>query len=365
MLAMDVRWNSRAAMVVVVLLVSVGCSFKNKGINLELGDADETGGDGTGARDGGVGDRSPALDRAADRASGEDRPVAGDAEPAPDVPLSVDAGLPPGAACAGDGTCASGFCVDKVCCESRCGDPCHACLGLTTGAADGLCRPEVVNTPCGSAMCSGATHTPAPRCDGNGACLPKPAAPCGGSLACATATTCKTKCAVDADCTGGAACDTASGACVPPGKPNGQSCMMGGECRSGSCADGVCCDLACTGTCRACVMAQTGKPNGTCANVLAGTKDTRCQRECHDGTCDDTGACRPIPDGTKCGAECCRGGAAGRICTFRCDKGVCDRTHPDMSEHCGQGPGPACCCMTANGPMCGTILECGLNACVQ
>ena len=149
--------------------------------------------------------------------------------------------------------------------DQRCGDPCFSCNGMTTGAPAGMCKPDVVNTVCGSAACMGSTHTPAPRCDGNGACTARPPAACPNNLTCASATACNTKCAGNGDCAGGMVCDIAAGTCRPPGKTNGQACAAGSECSSGNCADKVCCDLACTGTCRSCVMAQTGKPDGTCA----------------------------------------------------------------------------------------------------
>src|SRR3954466_6621167 len=107
-------------------------------------------------------------------------------------------------------------------------------------------------------------------------------------------------------------CDVAAGPCPPPGKPNGQACAAGPECASGNCADKVCCDTACTGLCRACVAAQTGKADGTCANVNAGAKDTRCTVQdpgtCgRDGTCDGQGKCRMYANGTRCSTQCCSG----------------------------------------------------------
>jgi hypothetical protein len=378
MLSTDLRAHARVAMVV-VLVGSVGCSFKDKGISVEGSDAGELGGAGGGGgiggsvSDGSVADRflSDGPVGGGDGPAGLD--LGGDVPPPPpDVPTPPpDApGQAIGSACASDGVCASGFCADKVCCEKRCGETCFSCAGLTNGATPGLCRPDVANTTCGSAMCSGSTHTAAPRCDGNGACVPRMPAACANNLTCASATACKTKCALDVDCTGGQVCDVASGACRPPGKAIGQACAAGTECSSGNCADKVCCDVACSGTCRACVMAQTGRPDGTCANVVAGTKDARCPTDaCHDGTCGAGGTCRPLPDGTSCGSECCRGGAAGRICTFQCQGGTCNRQNPMISERCGQGPGNANCCCPGAGaggaPACTTFLACPIGSCVQ
>jgi hypothetical protein len=372
----------------VALLLSAACSFKDKGINAQESDADDFGGGsggggasggngGSAGNDGGMSDRpSSHADGSSDRGAPDDRfpslDLEADLQPAPpDVPPPPpDApGLPLGTACGADGLCDSGFCVDKVCCEKRCGDPCQSCSGLTNGATAGLCRPDLPNTACGAAMCSGSTHTPVPRCDGNGGCVPKLAAPCPNNLTCATATTCKVKCGGDLDCAGGMVCDVASGTCRPPGKSNGQACTLGNECSTGICADKVCCDVACTGLCRSCLAAQTGKPDGACANVLPGTKDARCPKdECHDGTCGGLGTCRPLPDGTRCATECCHGGSAGRLCAYQCENGACNRANPSVSERCGQGPGQGCCCPTGGaggGPACTSPLNCPLGDCIQ
>jgi hypothetical protein len=54
-----------------------------------------------------------------------------------------------GSECTDDAQCASGECVDGVCCESACGgglvDDCVACAAALTGAADGVCAP--LDTP--------------------------------------------------------------------------------------------------------------------------------------------------------------------------------------------------------------------------
>jgi hypothetical protein len=181
---------------------------------------------------------------------------------------------------------------------------------------------------------------------------------------CASANTCKTRCAGDGDCLGGTICNVATGNCRQPGKDDGAPCATDGECASTHCADHVCCNIGCTGTCRACVQAQTGKPNGTCADVMAGTKDDRCAPEApstcgRDGTCDGNGKCRPYANGTPCGTECCRdnggpGGGNARVCAFECQAGTCDRAHP-MVTRCG---GAQCCCATNGNAMCTLGIVC-------
>jgi hypothetical protein len=88
--------------------------------------------------------------------------------------------------------CASGFCVDGVCCDSACGGPCRRC-------GDGTCTAIV------------------------GAVDPR-------------------------SCTDGRICD-ARGECL---KANGRPCASAQECASGSGADGVCCGSSCDAACRKC-----------------------------------------------------------------------------------------------------------------
>jgi hypothetical protein len=68
--------------------------------------------------------------------------------------LKVVEDMPPGTACTQDAQCQSGFCVDGVCCDSRCGggsaNDCQACSVAVGGAVDGTCgavRARVVCRP--------------------------------------------------------------------------------------------------------------------------------------------------------------------------------------------------------------------------
>jgi hypothetical protein len=142
--------------------------------------------------------------------------------------------------------CASGNCVDGVCCEvAACAGKCLAC-----------------NVP-GSA----------------GTCAPA-----------------KAGAEVPGSCADNLACD-GSGACK---SKNGRNCTAAGECASGFCADGICCDSACAGTCTACNLAgQEGK----CQPYPVGTDP---QKECGVGTgvckstCDGIGACGFPGDAVVC-----------------------------------------------------------------
>lgn len=110
-----------------------------------------------------------------------------------------------------------------------------------------------------------------------------------------------------------------SGGAVP--QPDGASCSSAGECMSGHCTDGVCCADACEGLCESCRGAATGSPDGTCADVTAGTDP---QDECAGSlNCDGNGACDNT--GTACGApgECTSGFCVDGFCCQSECQGVC------------------------------------------
>jgi len=143
--------------------------------------------------------------------------------------------------------CASGNCVDGVCCESAsCSGPCKSCnvpgkVGACVLAAPGT---QVVGS------CSGDQ-----ACDGSGACK----------------------------------------------AANGTACTSAASCASGFCTDGVCCTTACTGTCVSCKLAGSA---GICSPAPIGTDP---ENECGKGTppcqssCDGIGACI-FPTGASCGS---------------------------------------------------------------
>jgi hypothetical protein len=43
--------------------------------------------------------------------------------------------------CAAEDECASGFCVDGLCCDDPCDESCESCLAASTGEVDGVCAP--------------------------------------------------------------------------------------------------------------------------------------------------------------------------------------------------------------------------------
>ena len=130
-------------------------------------------------------------------------------------------------------SCASGNCVDGVCCESAtCTGPCKSC---NVAGSEGTCVLAKAGTEVAGSCWSGKA------CDGSGNCK----------------------------------------------SSNGLPCSDVSICASGFCVDGVCCDSACTGTCASCNLSgQTGK----CSPYPAGTDP---QNECGKGT----GVCKSTCDG--------------------------------------------------------------------
>ena len=252
-----------------------------------------------------------------------------------------------GQICSLGGECASGNCVDGVCCSTASCTSCQVCNltgsagtcgpvplgsaephqrcaaappcgfdGTCNGA--GACRNTSAGTSCGAASCTNATSTAAGACDGAGTCVQTPVA-CPGHLQC-DATTCLTTCTTGADCVTGYTCQ--SGICTNL-KPLGTTCTGGGECLSGLCTEGVCCGSASCGACASCNV--TGKA-GTCTALAPGT--TVPASMCPDmgsascgtnGTCDGSGHCATYPAGTTCAPAACTPGTATLVATSKCD----------------------------------------------
>ncbi len=160
--------------------------------------------------------------------------------------------------CARDSECTTGFCVDGVCCDSRCASRCHSCALLTspgkctlapvgvdlrnecgpsnqclgTCGAAGECIGSGAGTMCGRNRCTGPSTGAGPvYCAGPGATCPtneSVAFDCG-PFACDPAFgACRTVCVTSNDCANGFACETASKLCVPPAAPADEGgCVMG------------------------------------------------------------------------------------------------------------------------------------------
>ena len=168
-----------------------------------------------------------------------------------------------GTTCQVNAECASGSCVDEVCCSSS---MCGACQSCDVPDNPGVCAPL---PPFAEDTGSGCAAPNA--CDGAGHCLAS----------------------------------------------NGQRCASGGECVSSFCTDGVCCGTQCDGQCFSC-----GLPGleGTCS-PLAGVQDLSASTPCAGtnlcvATPSGSPACR-ARDGVACADDL--GCASGHCRTYYLD----------------------------------------------
>ena len=321
-----------------------------------------------------------------------------------------------GQTCSSFADCASGNCVDGVCCESSCNTPCKAC-NLT--GKRGTCANIAVGEedPTDNA-CVSLEDVPR-QCDGNGTCMNGKKAtgkPCTAGGQCTTGycidgvccnSTCTQTCyqCNRADAVGTCApigiglvdhsamtpCDAAmqycngAGTCAMNKKPNGETCAVAADCGSGYCIDGVCCNTTCTGTCQSCAV--PGRL-GACGNVLPGAVDSSCGS---GQFCDASAICQSgaKPNGATCagGSDCGSGFCVdGLCCTSACadtcyacnvpgTEGTCSPiqtggvdamatktcaspNYCNKDHVCTMGKKP-------NGATCGSDLECGSNFCVD
>ncbi|HET6149345.1 MAG TPA: hypothetical protein VFH68_17545 [Polyangia bacterium] len=225
-----------------------------------------------------------------------------------------------GQTCAAGTECASGSCVDRVCCNTACAGACQSC---TTGT----CTPVTNGDDADS--CTGSM-----TCNGQGACVSK------SGQQCTTGTQCSSGLCVDQRCCNTACnqpCQTCvTGTCMPVTSGDdaecspttsktcsaagtclaklGQACTGGAQCASGQCVDGMCCNTACTDSCKRCDLIGS---LGTCSTVTSAEDNT-----CTGGSiCNATGACT-----LKQGQSCTAGGTAcvtGQCVDGRCCNSAC------------------------------------------
>lgn len=117
----------------------------------------------------------------------------------------VDLTFAAGALCTGDQACASGHCVDGVCCDGPCDGPCAACSAVLGAMSDGTCTE----------LCPGACDEPQDLCPGDTTAVTTTGGDTspGGSTD-ASATSSATAPAIELDPYDGCAC--ASGPPRPP-----------------------------------------------------------------------------------------------------------------------------------------------------
>jgi hypothetical protein len=212
-----------------------------------------------------------------------------------------------GGTCNSNADCATGRCVDGVCCASPSCPDCESCnvsghegvcYAVPAGTADGACAAQC---PAGSNQMSGL-------CDGNGAC--RPASDCPNGALCSN-NQCATDCS-GVGCTAGYFC--VGSACTAT-KPDGSICAADGECTHGHClSDGtrkICCATTCTDT----VCASTAlcaSSGAACQTYAEGSPCTvgspTCSPDGHaqlagTGTC-SAGNCQPLSTSCQTGYMC-------------------------------------------------------------
>jgi len=268
----------------------------------------------------------------------------------------------PGNPCSDPSACASGFCVEGVCCDAACDGVCEACTQALTGQTDGQCAPVEggtdpdnecaatdptscgatgmgcsgtaamcavygTDTLCAPAGCTAGQNVAASFCDGAGECAAGATTACDPYVCDAAGTACLTDCTSGGvnDCAPGHICDGTT--CLPLAG-NGEPCFSDQQCVSGFCPqdDDVCCDAQCDSNCQACVAAKTGGIDGVCAFVAPGIDpDNDCQGP-SPAVCDGAGVCADdvcnvdvTPPGNQCPSQCTGGCESGdTVCVIDC-----------------------------------------------
>jgi hypothetical protein len=206
------------------LTIAAGARSSTSTVELEAALPDDTDGDG-------IPDAVDDCFAVADSAQRGCASTDGGSDAAPSGCDGGGCGRAAGASCSQDASCASGFCVDGVCCANACVGPCRSC---NQPNADGVCQSYA------------AGSDPEHECD-------------------------------HATCNGAGACGAASS----EKKSNGSVCGSGSDCSSGFCTDGVCCNEACGDACRSCAT-------GSCKTLTLTTDDPVCSLPM---ICDTHGSC--------------------------------------------------------------------------
>lgn len=152
-----------------------------------------------------------------------------------------------GSPCTEGKECATGYCVDAVCCDGRCSGTCEKCnlygregsceavppdtdpdnecpnnasacqAGMCTGRR--ACKPSASGTVCVPASCNGGVLNRPDTCNAAGACVDAGTQNCSPYACSASTGACLTKCEGNADCRSGFSC--VKGKCVArPSAPN-------------------------------------------------------------------------------------------------------------------------------------------------
>jgi MYXO-CTERM domain-containing protein len=184
-------------------------------------------------------------------------------------PIKVD-----GSPCTDATECASGFCVDDVCCDTACDDDCESCVAADTAETDdGICAPVLSAVVCRAG--SGDACDPNETCDGVNPSCPADVVTAAGTVcragsgdSCDPDEVCSgtpgEACPVDAVAAAGTVCRAGSGDTCDPdetcsgtaleacpsdvAEDDGTSCDAGDGPMSGECMSGMCEDLGTGGS---------------------------------------------------------------------------------------------------------------------
>lgn len=163
---------------------------------------------------------------------------------------------PNGVACTRDEACATGFCIDGTCCESKCDGQCQACdvpgqagkCVAVAGKPHGTRAACATDTnACGSKICDGSNTA---SCAGTPAC---------GNYGCDKSTlVCKSSCANNADCASGFECK--DGTCVPQTSKCSSDLtqLISTDGTKADCAPYICRDGGCLPSCKSSSDCQGG-----------------------------------------------------------------------------------------------------------
>lgn len=329
-----------------------------------------------------------------------------------DVPTTT---LANGLICTIDAQCASGHCVDGVCCDGKCDGQCESCReqgtvgtceaikgaplaprtacggsGPCKGQCDGSnrasCSYPDATLVCSAASCASGKVTTASVCNAAGTCTTPATSSCASNLCLSDGTAkCSGSC-TDTSCGTGYYCD-ATGACIATAD-NGKICSSKAQCTSGNCVDGICCNTQCDGQCESCSESgslgmckiRTGAPlptraacagSGSCkgqcdgsikACVYAGSSTACTQASCTNGNatpasyCDGAGNC-PVMTSTQCASNLCAGDGSGKCAS------TCTSTSCGTGSYCNANG--ACATKKAPGVACSSAGECASGNCVD
>ena len=324
-----------------------------------------------------------------------------------------------GTACTVDGQCATGNCVDSVCCAQTAAN-CNGCRACNVTGFSGACTNVPATQDPHNTCALNVATCELGKCAGDGTCSAPNSTSCGATTctidtrtdhvcvggSCTDPTTscgpylcngnaCGTTCVTDATCATTDYCDQ-TGHCVPR-KASGAcnlsaDCNVPGVCRecssAGGCVDGFCCNAACGSACQACSVFAGSSADGTCVTVPAGSAGhgscapfvcggaVTCPTTCVDDTgcvaadyCDDTGTCvtRKVQGGVCNLATQCKVAGACRECvTGNCVDGFCcDTACGQACQTCSTSLGATTngTCGTASGGKPGRPTTCSPFVC--